>query len=405
MGGGMGGGMMGGGTMPATMGMMMLGRLIMSLVGERDSWDTSSLMMGMMGGMGGMGGGMGGMGGGMGGMGGMMGGGMRSVPPTGLPYADLKVNQTRTLPTRLASLTAPEGDRVSLPEKGEALRLSDIHNTNASPRVIKALARLAADKVPETVTTLVMWNVASNLRWETIAAKSKGWAKPHELSLAKNFVDQLDGLPNPDTRAYPETGTLLYEIKGASAFGLGPGQGTLGLAEANAGARPQRQVGRSRPAGRSGDRLQDRRRRDGTAPVATVFVAISDGPAVNWDASGKFTLPVVLEDGKVKVSAFADALAEGILSRLVRVQVKKTDQMVKGKAIYKVRIDNASPLILNGVAILGSGKSKTESTPKPLVGIGISPFRSMTMPITSDMVDHFGLRKDVRAVAADLSGL
>ena len=38
MGGGMGG--MGGGTMPATMGMMMLGRLIMSLVGDSDSWDS-----------------------------------------------------------------------------------------------------------------------------------------------------------------------------------------------------------------------------------------------------------------------------------------------------------------------------------------------------------------------------
>ena len=75
MGGGMGGGGMGGGggTMPASMGMMMLGRLIMFLVGEMSSWNFSSLMMGgMMGGMGmgGMGGGMGGMGGGMGGMGG-----------------------------------------------------------------------------------------------------------------------------------------------------------------------------------------------------------------------------------------------------------------------------------------------------------------------------------------------
>ncbi len=69
MGGGM---MMGGGTMPASMGMMMLGRLIMSLVGDRDSWNQMSLMSGMMGGMGMMGGGMGMMGGGMGGgMGGM----------------------------------------------------------------------------------------------------------------------------------------------------------------------------------------------------------------------------------------------------------------------------------------------------------------------------------------------
>ena len=88
-GGGMGGGGMGGmgsmgrssGTMPATMGMMMLARIIMYFCGDPDSWDMRSLMIGMMGGMGG---GMGGMGGGMGGMGGGMGGGwvavMRSVP-------------------------------------------------------------------------------------------------------------------------------------------------------------------------------------------------------------------------------------------------------------------------------------------------------------------------------------
>src|SRR5271166_2136153 len=85
--GGMGGGMIAR-TMPPTMGMMMLARLIMYLCGDYDSWDQRSLSIGMMGmggmGMGGMG--MGGMGGGMGGMG----GGMRSVPPTSLPFANLK---------------------------------------------------------------------------------------------------------------------------------------------------------------------------------------------------------------------------------------------------------------------------------------------------------------------------
>ena len=73
------------------MGMMMLARMIMYFCGDYDSWDMRSLMMGMGGGMGMMGGGMGGMGGGMmGGMGGGMGGMMRSVPPTGLPFADLE---------------------------------------------------------------------------------------------------------------------------------------------------------------------------------------------------------------------------------------------------------------------------------------------------------------------------
>ena len=106
--GGMGGGTRGGmggmggmgrtsGTLPPTMGMMMLANIIMYFTGDFDSWDRRSLMIGMgrMGGMGGMG--MGGMGGGM--MGGM-GGGMRSVPPSGLPFAELKPGQTRHLPTR-----------------------------------------------------------------------------------------------------------------------------------------------------------------------------------------------------------------------------------------------------------------------------------------------------------------
>ena len=41
--------------MPASMGLMTLGRLIMYLAGEFDTWDPRGLMMGMMGG--GMGGG------------------------------------------------------------------------------------------------------------------------------------------------------------------------------------------------------------------------------------------------------------------------------------------------------------------------------------------------------------
>ena len=102
--GGMGGMGRQSGTMPATMGMMMLARMIMYFCGDPESWDMRSLMIGMMGGgMGGMGGGMGGMGGGMGGMGGGMGGGMRSVPPTSLPFTTLG-------PKSDASLADPVGE-------------------------------------------------------------------------------------------------------------------------------------------------------------------------------------------------------------------------------------------------------------------------------------------------------
>ena len=174
------------GTMPPTMGMMMLSRIIMYFAGDPDSWDKRSIMIGMMGMgggmMGGMGGGMmGGMGGGM--MGGM-GGGMRSVPPTEFPSALLEPGQTRHLPTRLVSISPPDPqDGLKLPEKGEPLRLGDIADINDNPRVQKALRRLAADAASKPISRLVMWNVGAGMGWKRLAQISEGWANSYELTL------------------------------------------------------------------------------------------------------------------------------------------------------------------------------------------------------------------------------
>jgi len=76
----------------------------------------------------------------------------------------------------------------------------------------------------------------------------------------------------------------------------------------------------------------------------------SDAPARKWDPFGKFTLPALCrKTAKVDHVKFADSLAEGVLNRLVRAQViKGSAQKDKGKLIYQIRIENASPLILNG---------------------------------------------------------
>ena len=126
--GGMRGGM-GGGTMPASMGMMMLGRLIMYLVGDRDRWNQRSYARLMMGG----------------GMGGgwvewaaawavvwavvwvAWGGGFRSVPPTGLPFTDLDPRQVRHLPTAVVSLNPPSRQRAS-GSAGDGRAVSDPGN-------------------------------------------------------------------------------------------------------------------------------------------------------------------------------------------------------------------------------------------------------------------------------------
>ena len=122
---------------------------------------------------------------------------MRSVPPTILPSADLNPDQTRHLPTRLVSITAPDPEHgLRLPEKGEPMRIvGDISQVNDDARVQKALRRLAADKAPTSLSQLVMWNLAAGLDWSTIAQLSQSWSNRHELALAKDFVNRLDTLP------------------------------------------------------------------------------------------------------------------------------------------------------------------------------------------------------------------
>ncbi len=399
--GGMGGGMMGGGrgmgggTMPPMMGMMMLSRLIMYFCGDPESWDMRSMMMGMgMGmGMGGMGmGGMGGMGGGMGGMG----MGMRSVPPTSLPFADLKPGQTRNLPTRMVSLNAPGPDSaVRLPAEGEAFRVADIADVSDNPRVQKALRRLAADKAATNVSQLVMWNVAAGLDWSTIAELSSRWANRYELSLAREFVDRLDG----DHSAADESGEILFQIDGqeeaarATAAALTKaleGKTVLGLrARIGIPARPGRPALACRVQVKASD--------------VQVQLSSSDPSARTWAALGKFTVPLADAKGDEGALKLADAIAEGMVSRLVRAQIVKGPRQ-KGKPTYQIRIENGSPLALNGVAAVGLNSKKDEA-PRVLAGISIQPRRSLTVPASEEVVKSLGLKQGIRITAIDLSGL
>jgi hypothetical protein len=142
-----------------------------------------------------------------------------------------------------------------------------------------------------------------------------------------------------------------------------------------------------------------------SASEASVQISGSDATAMKWLPYGKFSQPVVQENGKLDVVKFADALADGILNRLVRAQVLKgSAQREKGKLIYQIRIENASPLILNGLAMLGTA-SEQDEVAKVLSGIAISPHRTMLVPMHEDVVKSLGLRKGIKVLALDLSGL
>ncbi|MGP0069649.1 MAG: hypothetical protein ACLQGP_39365 [Isosphaeraceae bacterium] len=393
MGGGMGGMGRSSGTMPPMMGMMMLANVIMYFCGDADSWDRRSLMMGMGGGM--MGG-MGGMGGGMGGgMMGGMGGGMRSVPPSEAPFADLKPKQTRNLPTSIVSLTSPDAENgLVLPSQGEKLRIvGDIARVNDDPQVQKALRRLASGLAPASVSQLVMWRLNTGLDWATIGQLADKWANRYELTLAKDFVDRLSSLPEG------ESGRIMFQFVGldsageftaAELAGLIKGKTVLGLQSViGVPSRPES------PAVACQVRLK--------GGEALVQVSSSDSNGQNWVPYGKFTLPVPKTDGKSDPAQFADSLAEGVLNRLVRVQLSKGPRE-KGKLTYQLRIENASPLILNGLSLMGPA-SKTTEEPKVLLGITIPPRKSLTVPASEAAVKTMGLKQGIRVMAVDLSGL
>ena len=286
---------------------------------------------------------------------------------------------------------------MSLPQKGERLRIvGDVAGVNDDIQVQKALRRLTAAMAPTTVTQLVMWRLAGKLDWDAIAVLSQKWANEYELTLARDFVDHLDALPEG------EAGRLLIQVDGKDAAGepiaaemgqLLRGKTVLGL-KAQVGEIPSRPDG---PAVACRVRLSGKE--------AMVQVSSSDALAGAWVNFGKFTLPVTQENGKAEVMRMADGLSEGILNRLVRAQIiKGSATKDKGKLVYQLRIDNASPLVLNGLAMLGTA-SKDDEMPKVLPMISVSPRKSLTVPTSEDVVRNLGLKKGIKLVALDLSGL
>ena len=78
--------------------------------------------------------------------------------------------------------------------------------------------------------------------------------------------------------------------------------------------------------------------------------------------------------------------------------------MEKGKLTYRLRIENATPLRLSGLAAVGI-ESKDDAKPRVLSGISIPPRRSMTVPASEEVIKELGLKHGIRVTALDLSGL
>ena len=137
--------------------------------------------------------------------------------------------------------------------------------------------------------------------------------------------------------------------------------------------------------------------------IVHVQVSASDDTAQAWIPVGKFQVELKNEAGVARKPAeVADAFAESLLGRLTAVKLSEGPKQ-NGKKTYRIRIDNASPLILNGLAL--AGKDSKESPPSALAGFSIPPHKSLTLPATAEMVKRLGLADGIKLIAADLSSL
>ena len=255
----------------------------------------------------------------------------------------------------------------------------------------KALRKLATSRVPTSVSQLVMWKVSGGLDWETIAQLAEGRANPYELSLARNFVDHLGDAVEGDR------GRLLLQFDGTdeagkqSAARLGEflkGKTVLGLPVAiGVPARPE------------GPSVACRVRITGTD--ALVQIGGSDRASRAWVAVGKFTLPVAKGQETFDPPGSPTAWPRDPAGAAPQLVKGVRD---KGKLTYGIKVDNASPLILNGLAVAGS-KGNADESFKVLRGIGIAPRRYLILPATEETVKSLGLKQGIRVTAVNLSGL
>jgi hypothetical protein len=280
-----------------------------------------------------------------------------------------------------------------MPAKGESLRLGRISETNMDVRVQEAMRRLARNKAPQSVSQVVMWRLLTDASWENINRIASPNVNSYEMVLAREFVDSLDRAP--DT----ETGEILFQVDAATP------KSTKAVDELREMLNDKVVLGLRSRVGTLADpdrpAVACRVQVGEEEAVAQVYCT---GPyAAKWLTVGKFTVEVPRKDGKVQSLALADTVAANVLPRLVRAKLLKGPH-VKGKETFSVRIENGSPLVLSGIAVLGQ-ENKADELPKVLLGLCVGPHRSFTVPASAEVVKALNLKQGIRLVAADVSGL
>lgn len=326
---------------------------------------------------------------------------MRSIPAAGLPQASLRPERTALLPVNLVSLRGPQRNgRIAFPRKNEPLRIKDISQLTGDKWAQTALRELAAHEAPQAVSQLVLWHVGIGLEWDTIERLSKNWANPYELGLAKSFVKDLREKSGKADSASVARSNLYFALTSRRKPGDVIESGMHDLLENWEFLGLQTVEGI--PANPSAPSVAVRVRLDDQ--IAQVQLAVSDESCSAWKSVGKFHVDLATAEGKhLKPLEITDNLAEQILGHLIDTQIVRR-RSSHGSSPYLIRVANATPLVLNALAVGGLANDPL-ARPAVMVGLSIPPHHAVNIPADKDTVRQLHLYRGMKPVAANLGGL
>jgi hypothetical protein len=251
------------------------------------------------------------------------------------------------------------------------------------------------------------------MEWEAIEAASRSWANPYEVALARTFVERLSAKdaahPDMPTAApLPHPGYFSFRIAGPDTAAGAQAAQLAGLKKALSGGRVLGLTARPEiPERPDGPGVACEIHLVGGASDARldVRIASTSTDAQRWVAAGRFSVGLRDESDKERTGEqLADAVAAQAVSTLVRAEVTPGPR-VKGKPSYLITVRNASPMVLCGLAVTGQTDAGKPTDPSLLSGLCVPPRKSLKVPASAEFVERLKLKKGVKVVAADLSGV
>ena len=251
--------------------------------------------------------------------------------------------------------------------------------------------RLRGPQADGTVAQLAPWDLVEGSQGDILAEASHGRATDAELASARSFVRRLRNAGGK--AATEDSGKLYVEVDGPATDALKVslrGQTLLGL-----------KVETALPDRTDAPALAIRLRAEGTGLAASV--SASTGDASGWRPAGKYTVKLNDAKGQARATvAVADDVALGLVGQVFKV--KLVSKRSQGKTAYAIRVENESPIVLDGLA-LSSTAEPAAGKVSSVLGLGLPPRKAMVIGISPKAVERLGLKGGVQVFAADLSAL